>query len=135
MKVEPYLFFGGNCEAALSFYQEKLGAELVFVQRFKDAPPEAGCGDAPPEGIMHASLKIGDTFMLASDGDGDAKPFGSVAMSLLVKDLAEGHRMFDALADGGTVVMPLQKTFWSEGFGTVTDRFGVPWMVNTISAR
>ena len=130
MKVEPYLFFGGQCEAALSFYQSKLGAEVVFVQRFKDAPPGTQGETAPPDGIMHATLKIGDSYILASDGDGQAKPFGSVALSLLVKDTTEGQQKFDALADGGTVVMPFQKTFWTEGFGTVTDRFGVPWMVN-----
>ena len=130
MKVEPYLFFGGRCEDALSFYQSKLGAEVVFMQRYKDAPPQAGCQTLPPDGVMHATLKIGDSFIFASDGDGEAKPFGSVALSLLVKDTAEGQRLFDALADGGTVVMPFQKTFWTEGFGTATDRFGVPWMVN-----
>ena len=131
MKVEPYLFFGGRCEAALLFYQAKLGAEVTIVQRFKDAPPGTqGSATAPPDGIMHATLKIGDSLIFASDGDGEAKPFGSVALSLLVKDTAEGQRTFDALADGGTVVVPFQKTFWTEGFGTVTDRFGVPWMVN-----
>jgi PhnB protein len=129
MRVDPYLFFSGQCEAALSFYQSTLGAEIVFIQRFKDAP-QMERRDSPPEGVMHATLKIGDSFIFGSDGDGKSRPFGGFSLSLSVKDVAEGERVFKALADGGSVTVPFDKTFWTEGFGMVTDRFNVPWMVN-----
>jgi PhnB protein len=129
MTVDPYLFFGGRCEAALSFYQSTLGAELLFIQRFKDAPAQESEG-APPDAVMHATLKIGDSFIFASDGDGKPRAFDGFSLSLSVKDVAEGERVFAALADGGQVTLPFAKTFWAEGFGMATDRFGVPWMVN-----
>jgi PhnB protein len=130
MQVTPYLFLNGQCEAALPFYESALGAEILFMQRFKDAPSESGESMGPPDGIMHASLKIGDSLLFASDGHGKATPYQGFSISLSVKDTTEGRRVFDALSQGGNVTMPFEKAFWTEGFGMLTDRFGVPWMVN-----
>ena len=131
MSLQPYLFFDGRCDEALSFYQTTLGAEILFVQRFKDAPaPEGGGPMGPPEGIMHASFKVGTSTVLASDGGPERTPLSGFSLSISVTDGAEGERVFGKLAEGGSVTLPFAKTFWTEGFGMVTDRFGVPWMVN-----
>ena len=130
MQVQPYLFFDGRCEEALEFYKSTLGAKVEMLMRFKDspeptmAPPDAG------EKVMHASLRIGDTTVMASDGRCGGRPsFAGFALSLNVADEAEAERRFAALADGGQVQMPLAKTFFSPRFGMVADRFGVPWMI------
>lgn len=130
--VEPYLFFGGRCEEALAFYQEALGAKVDALMRFKDSPEPAGCGGPPVPGekIMHANLRIGDTTIMASDGCCDAKQtFQGFALSLAVATEAEADQRFNALARGGQVQMPMDKTFFARRFGMVTDRFGVCWMV------
>lgn len=133
MKVEPYLFFNGRCEEAMAFYQEALGAEVTFQMRMNEAP------DPPPPGavpagfdnkIMHASLRIGELTLMVSDGNSDMQPsFKGFCLSLSVADTAEAERAFNALAQGGSVKMPLGKTFWSPAFGMLEDRFGVGWMV------
>lgn len=130
--VQPYLFFDGRCEEALDFYKQTLGAEVEMLMRFKDNPEPGGCGGAPPDGnkVMHASVRIGDTVLMASDGRCQGKPsFEGFALSLSVPTEAEADRRFAALAKGGQVQMPLSKTFFSPRFGMVADRFGVMWMV------
>ncbi len=135
--VQPYLFFEGNCEAALAFYKEKLGAEIVSLMRYQDSPVPTGCGDmpAPPaDKVMHAAFRIGDTVLMASDGQCSGQPrFGGFAVSLSVKDVAASQRTFAALSEGGHVVMPLGQTFWSPSFGMVTDRFGLMWMIMVLA--
>lgn len=141
MQVQPYLFFNGRCEEALTLYRTALGAQVTALMRFKDMPPDAaaaaaepGCaggpGAMPPEKIMHANVQIGNTQFMASDGrppgDGDFKGF---ALSLTAASDAEAKRLFQALAEGGQVQMPLDATFFASSFGMLTDRFGVPWMV------
>jgi PhnB protein len=133
-KVENYLFFDGRCEEAIEFYRRTLGAEVMMMMRFKDNPEPAKPGCEPPSGsenkIMHASLKIGETILMASDGRCQGKPdFQGFALSVGVPDEAEAKRVFTALADGGQVCAPLAKTFFSPSFGMVADRFGVMWMV------
>ncbi len=136
MRVEPYLMFNGRCEEAINFYKRALGAEVQLLMRFKDSPqPPPSSGDCkPPPGIenkvMHSSLKIGETVVMASDGrcTGEMK-FDGFALSLSAKSEAEASKLFNALADGGKVTMPLGKTFFSPSFGMVADRFGVHWMV------
>ncbi len=130
MQILPYLFFDGRCEEAIEFYRKTLGAEVEMMMRFKDAPdPEA----SPPgkgEKVMHASLRIGGSTVLASDGHCTGKPtFQGFGLSLTADDAAEAERLFGALGDGGQVQMPLSKTFFSPSFGMVADRFGVSWMV------
>jgi len=132
MTIQPYLFFDGTCEQAIDFYKKKLGAEVTMLMRFKDCP-EPAPGTIPPGAenkVMHANLRIGDAEVLASDGRCQGKPsFQGFALTLNAKNETEAKRLFDGLADGGQVQMPLGKTFFSPSFGVVADRFGVSWMV------
>ena len=132
MQVQPYLFFDGRCEEALEFYRKALGAEVTMLMRFKDSPepPQPGMPPGSENKIMHASFRIDETTLMASDGHclGQAS-FHGFALSIEVADDAAAERVFGALSDGGTVQMPLAKTFFSSRFGMVVDRFGVRWMV------
>lgn len=130
--VQPYLFFEGACDQALEFYKQKLGAEVTALMRYKDGPPPSGDCAATilPDKVMHAAFRIGETVLMASDGQCSGKTnFSGFSLSLTVKDVPESERVFAALSDGGHVIMPLAKTFWSPSFGMTTDRFGVTWMV------
>ena len=133
MHIEPYLFFEGRCEEAAAFYRHVLGAEVALLMRYKDSPDPIPPGMIPPgaeDKVMHMSLRIGDTTVLASDGNCTGEPgFRGVTLSLTVTDPAEAERVFAALADGGQVRMPLGRTFFSPSFGMLADRFGVAWMV------
>ena len=137
MQVQPYLFFDGRCEEAVEFYQKTLGAEVTMLMRYKDCPDPPPPGVIPPGSankVMHTSFRIGDTTVMASDGQCVGQPsFQGFSLSLTVPDEAEAERLFAALADGGQVHMPLTKTFFSPCFGMVADRFGVGWMVNVAS--
>ena len=130
MQVQPYLFFDGRAEEALEFYRAKLGAEVQMLMRFKESP-EPMPGNAPPgDKVMHASFRIGETAIMASDGNCAGRPsFQGFSLSLNAPDEAAARRLFGALAEGGQVQMPLAKTFFSPAFGMVADRFGVSWMV------
>jgi PhnB protein len=128
--VQSYLFFDGRCDEALEFYRQTLGAEVEMLMRFKDSPEPAGCPGASPDKVMHASFRIGETRLMASDGRCEGKAsFQGFALSLSVPNEAEADRRFAALAKGGKVQMPLTSTFFSPRFGMVADRFGVMWMV------
>ena len=130
--IEPYLFFNGRCEEALGFYQKALGAELQFMMRYKESPEPPPPGMTPPnwgEKIMHASMKIGSTIVMASDGCGDGAKFEGFSLSISVNTEAEARNIFTALSDGGQVKLPLTKTFWSPCFGMLADKFGIGWMV------
>jgi PhnB protein len=132
MQVQSYLFFEGRCEEAVEFYRRALGAEVKMLMRFKDspAPQEHALPSGEGDKVMHASLRIGDTELLVSDGRCLGRSvFQGFALSLTVANDAEAERAFKSLADGGQVQMPLTKTFFSSRFGMVTDRFGVSWMV------
>jgi PhnB protein len=133
MQIQSYLFFDGRCEEALEYYRKALGAELVMLMRYKESPEPPPPGQLPPGSenkVMHASLRIGDSVVLASDGHCQGKPsFQGFSLSLTVPDEARANQFFAALADGGQVQMPLAKTFFSPRFGMVADRFGVSWMV------
>jgi PhnB protein len=133
MQVQPYLFFDGRCEEAIEFYRKALGAEVTMLLRFKDSPEPPQPGMVPPgseDKVMHASLQIGDTTVMASDGHcmGQGK-FHGFSLSISAKDEAEADHLFAALAEGGQVQMPMSKTFFSPRFGMVADRFGMSWMV------
>ena len=133
MKINAYLNFSGRCEEALEFYRKAVGAEVNMISRFKDMPQPAPPGMVPPGSenkIMHARLRIGDSVLMASDGQCTGKPtFSGMSLSLTAKDEAEAKRAFTALSEGGQVQMPLTKTFFSPCFGMFADRFGVGWMV------
>jgi PhnB protein len=138
MHVEPYLFFNGRCEEAVEFYRRALGAKVEMLMRFKESPEAPPPGTIPPGSenkVMHASLRIGETTVMVSDGDCSGTPgFQGFSLSIAPPDAATADRLFNALADGGRVQMPLGKTFWSPRFGMVADRFGVSWMINVVSA-
>jgi PhnB protein len=134
MHVQPYLFFDGRCEEAITFYRQALGAETVMLMRYGDGPEgSAQCPDGstpPADKVMHACLQVGDTQLFLSDGFSAGKPeFKGFSLSLSAADEAEARRMFDALAEGGQVQQPLMATFFSPSFGVVADRFGMSWMV------
>jgi PhnB protein len=134
MSIEAYLFFNGRCEEALEFYKKALGAEILMLMRFKDSPEPPAPGMVPPGSenkIMHVSFRIGDSSVMASDGHCTGQTnFQGFSLSVTVPNEAEADKKFAALAEGGKVLMPMAKTFWSPRFGMVTDRFGVGWMVS-----
>jgi len=136
--IQPYLFFEGRTEEALDFYKKTIGAQVVMLMRFKDTPPDApksddpGCQPPPNSGdkVMHCSFKVGDSEIMASDGSCTGKAqFGGFGLSLPAKDEAQVNKWFKALSEGGQVVSPVSKTFFSPAFGMVTDKFGVMWMI------
>lgn len=136
MQIHPYLFFDGTCEDAIEFYRGALRAEVVMMMRYKESPDPV-----PPEmvqpgwedKVMHATLKIGDAILMASDGGcSDGVKHGGYSLSISVPDAATADRVFAALSQGGTIQMPLDQTFWSPRFGMLVDRFGVGWMVNVV---
>ena len=132
MSFHPYLFFGGNCRAAFTRYEEIFGGEL-FVMTMKDVP--AGDQPIPPgkeDSVIHAALKSDGQLLMGSD-DPMSESFGPVQgmmVSYSTADAGEAERVFEALAEGGTVTQPLLETFFSPAFGLCTDRFGTPWMVS-----
>ncbi len=130
MQVQSYLFFDGRCEEAIEFYKKTLGAEVDMLMRWKDSPDKSMCTPANENKVMHASLKIGETRVMASDGRNTGKPkFEGFALSLDAKTEADADRIFNTLSAGGNVMMPLGKTFFSPRFGMCADKFGVHWMI------
>src|SRR5215204_5694062 len=127
--VQPYIAFNGNARAAIDFYKQALGAEEIFSQTYGESPmAEMGPADA----IMHATIKIGESHIMVCD---DMRPeggaaSGNISLAIGLNDADAARRYFDSLSQGGEVTMPLEKTFWAEAFGMLTDRFGVKWMVN-----
>lgn len=134
MSFSPYLFFSGNCAEAFEHYHSVFGGDLNMM-RFADVPSEDGddaMAGMPPDGVMHASIALGGGFLMGSDDPtGDGGPKAGSAVAFTAADAAEAERVFNALAEGGETTMPFSPTFWSKGFGMCTDRFGVPWMVDT----
>jgi PhnB protein len=130
MAFHPYLYFGGNCREAFTRYQEIFGGEL-FVMSMKDMPDQ----EIPPgqeDLVMHAALTLGDDLLMASD-DPTTDKFGPVQgmqVNYAVAEVDEAKRVFDALADGGNITLPIAPTFFSPMFGMCVDRFGTPWMVS-----
>ena len=131
--IQPYLFFRGRCEEAIEFYKTALGAEVLMMLRFKDNPDKPGPDKVPAEfdeRIMHASLRIAGSEIMMSDGmKSGPLDFQCMSLSLTAPTEADADRLFNALAKGGTVQMPLGKAFFSPRFGAVADKFGVSWMI------
>lgn len=143
MQLNAYLNFNGNCEEALKYYERHLGGKIEFKMTYGEAPPmpenaadQPGCAGAemPKDWgsrIMHARMALGSGIIMASDAPPNMyKPAGGIEMTLNVDDPKEAERLFNALSDDGDVKMPLMETFWAEKFGSVTDRFGIPWLIN-----
>ena len=144
MRLNPYLIFDGQCEAAFRYYQQHLGGTIEAMLKFADAPPsgddQPGCGPVAPEfadRIMHACLIVDGQMLMASDTTPQYAHEGikGCSVALHVDSIAEAERVFAALSDNGSVQMPLGPTFWAARFGMCTDRFGVPWMVDTRTAE
>ena len=130
MQVQPYLFFDGRCEEALEFYKRVLGAKVQMQMRFKEAPDQSMVKPGSENKIMHSEVRIGDTAIMASDGHCNGKPsFEGFSLSVDAASDAEAKRIFTALAEGGQVRMPMDKTFFASSFGMCADKFGVGWMV------
>ena len=131
MKVTPYLSFNGTCEEAFRLYAGVLGGKIVFSMTFGESPM---ADQAPPgweKKIMHTTLALQDQVLQGSDmAPGHYRKPQGITLSLNLADAVEAERIFAALADQGTVQMPMQETFWAHRFGQVTDRFGTPWMIN-----
>jgi len=132
--VQAYLFFGGRCDEAIEFYRTAIGAKLEFLMRYSESPeptPPGMLAAGFENKVMHSSFRVGETVLMASDGCSQADAnFHGFRLSLSVADEAEADRVFAALSEGGSVMMPLCKTFWSPRFGMLTDRFGLGWMVS-----
>jgi len=131
MKLNPYLAFDGDCREAFEFYQKALGGHISFIQTIGESPMASSM---PPEEhgrIMHVTLQIGDQVLQGADAPPGlfTKPAG-FCVATEFEDVAEGERVFNALAQSGTVQMAFQPTFWAKGFGMLIDQFGTPWIVN-----
>ena len=135
MKLNPYLTFNGRCEAAFKFYQQVLGGKIEAMMPHEGTP---AAGHVPPEWrskIMHARLVVGDTVLMGSDAPPDhQQDMQGFSVNIGIDNPADAERVFHALAEKGTVRMPIQKTFWATRFGMLVDQFGTPWMINCEAA-
>jgi len=133
IELEPYLLFSGNCEEALKFYQSIFGGEITSVSRYKEMPHEHA-SEFPAEyadKIMHANFKSPSFSFMASDSrPGKQYGEGPISLSLGLHDVDLAQKLFDGLAQGGNVEMPMADTFWGAKFGMLTDKFGIDWMIN-----
>ena len=131
MQSNTYLFFDGECEAAFKFYEQCLGGKIDGMMTYGDAPMSEEIPSEQRDRIMHANLTVGGMVLMGSDTPphGFKKPQG-FSVNLQFDDLVEAERIFQKLAENGTVKMPFQETFWSTRFGMLVDRFGTPWMIN-----
>jgi PhnB protein len=130
MHVQPYLDFNGRCDEALEFYKEAIGAKVDVLIRWKDSPDKSMSTPANADKVMHSQFQVGDTTVMASDGRNGGKPnFAGIMLSISANTEADATRLFNGLAEGGRVQMPLGKTFFSPCFGMVADKFGVGWMI------
>ena len=130
--ITPYLDFAGRCDEALAFYGQALGAEVEMLMRFSESPEPPPPGMLQPgfeDKVMHASFRVRGLLLMATDGCEDKTTFSGVRLALTLPTEADARKAFDALAEGGTVQMPLTPTFWSPLFGMLTDRFGLGWMI------
>jgi PhnB protein len=131
MQVNPYLFFNGQCEEAFKFYEKLLNGKILAMMPHEGSPAENSVSADWRKKIIHARMMVGEQTLMGSDAPPphQEKPQG-FSVNLSFSDPAEAKRIFEALAEGGTVKMPFSETFWAKGFGMLVDRYGIPWMVN-----
>ena len=132
--VNPYITFRGNCRQAIEFYKSALGAEVLFTQTVGESPmTEMG----PAENIMHCTIKVGESTIMMCDQPGPdaAAGGGNISLAIGLNDPERAKVLFDGLTEGGSVIMPLTKTYWAESFGMLTDNYGIKWMVNCEAAK
>jgi PhnB protein len=133
MKLNTYLNYGGNCQEAFRFYEQHLGAKIIMMMTYAEAPPSPGM-EKPPAGmqkaIMHARITIAGTDLMASDVPPDRfQPMRSVYLSLGVGSNEEAERIYALLSDGGEIFMPMAETFFAHRFAMLRDKFGTSWMI------
>ena len=135
MQSNPYLNFNGQCEEAFKFYEKCLKGKIEFLMTHAESPMADKVSPDWGKKVIHATLRFGDSVIMAADAPPQyyEKPQG-FSVSLSLTNVAEAERIFNDLSGGGSVRMPLQKTFWAERFGMFTDRFGIPWMINCSQA-
>jgi len=131
MQLNPYLNFNGKCEAAFKFYEKCFGGKIEMMMTFGESPM---ADQVPAEWrgkVMHVRMNVGDKALMGSDAPPDRYqgPQG-FSVSIGVEKPEEAERIFKALSDGATIQMPLQQTFWAQRFGSLIDKFGIPWMIN-----
>jgi len=128
MQVTSYIFFNGKCAEALAFYEKVLGAKVEAKMTYGESPAAAHTSNVPRDNIIHARFKVGNSTILASDGE---TPPAAARFALCIHSdkAAEAERVFRDLAEGGQVRMKMDKTFFAARFGMATDKFGIPWMV------
>jgi PhnB protein len=128
--VNPYITFRGNCRQAIEFYKTALDADVLFVQTVGESPMS---NMGPAANIMHCTIKVGNsTIMMCDDPTPGDAPVGegNISLAIGLNDPPRARQIFDNLSDGGSVILPLDKTYWAEAFGMVNDKFGIRWMVN-----
>src|SRR5688572_24327386 len=127
--VSPYITFRGNCREAIEFYRDALGAEVLFTQTVGESPMS---DMGPADNIMHCTIRIGgSTIMLCDDPRPDAAAEGgNISLAIGLNEPGKAKQIVESLARDGSVIMPLEKTYWAEAFGMLNDKFGVKWMVN-----
>ncbi|SMO96747.1 VOC family protein [Paracoccus laeviglucosivorans] len=140
MKIVTSLSFQGQCREAFEFYAKVLGGKITAAFPYGEAPPGMLSDDRYKDWLMHCWLEVGDQALMGADMDEEwapniARPKNGFDVTLHTEDSAEARRWFDALSDGGKQTMPFEATFWSPGFGGLIDRFGIPWMINTVPGK
>jgi len=131
VQLNPYLYFNGQCQAAFKFYEQVLSGKIEAIMSHAGTPAEEHVPANWRDKVLHVRMTVGDTVLMASDAPPDhyEKPQG-FSVTVQIKDPVEAERIFNALAENGSVQMPFQETFWATRFGMCVDRFGIPWMVN-----
>ena len=130
MQITPYLSFKGDCEEAFTFYAQCLGGQVGSLFRYAGSPMAA---EVPPDWqdkVMHGSVMVGPQELMGDDVAKGYEPSKGFTLSIQISSVADAERIFSELADGGTVVLPIAKTFWAARFGMLVDRFGIPWQIN-----
>jgi PhnB protein len=131
MQLNPYLSFNGNCAEAFRFYQKALRGTIPMTLTYGESPMK---DQTPPEfgdKVAHTRLIVGDAVIMGSDAPpGRYQKTQGITVAIGVDSAAEAERVFHALAEKGTVTMPIAETFWAVRFGMLTDQFGIPWMIN-----
>lgn len=136
MKIVTSLSFNGQCREAFEIYARVLGGKIVAAFPYDDRAPSKPLKPEQKDWLMHCSLEVGDQALMGADMDvrwaaNIEKPKNGFDVCLVAADVVEAKRWFDELSEGGRVTMPFEKTFWSPGYGAFTDKFGIPWMINT----
>lgn len=131
MKISPYLVFDGQCEAAFQLYERVLGGRIVGLMRFGEAPGCEGMPSVASQQVMHVCLAVGEQMLMGSDSPPEHfEKAAGTSVAINIDSLEQGERIFNALAESGSVRTAFAETFWAKGFGMCVDRFGTPWIVS-----